>query len=110
MLLNGVRVAVVVGALWTDGQARVGAGVICTPDIMDADGKGMYEWQFRQALRREQKRLENTSGKTEAFGSGDNAKRGSNNDPLWVSCFNLNLFEHLAHRRPGSERASVKSA
>ena len=99
--------AVVVGALWTDGQARVGAGVICTPDIMDAEGKRMYEWQsaFRRALRREQKRPENTSGKTEAVGSGDNAKRGSNNDPLWVSRLNLDLFEYLAHRRSGSERA-----
>ena len=92
------------GALWTDGQARVAAGVICTPAIMDAEGKAMYEWQFRRALRREQKRPENISGNTEGVGSGDITKRGSSNDPLWVSRLNLDLFEYLAHRRSGSER------
>ena len=61
-------------------------------------------------MRREQKRPENTSGKAEAVGGGDNTKRGSINDPLWVSYLNINLFEYLAHRRLGSGRACVKSA
>ena len=111
MLLNGVRVVVVVGGVWAGEQVWVGA-FFCTLDIIYAQEKRMYEWQwaYRRAVRREQNRPDNTRGKTEAVGSGDNTKRGSNNDPLWVSYLNINLFEYLAHRRLGSGRACVKSA